>query len=344
MKEESGFFPEVGHLGFDRCFFMTEKIGVLIEIKDGEIKKSNYGLITAARGRDHELFALLLEGSGNEYKDQLQTYGVQKIIDISLKEGPFEWNPDVWAQAIIHGMNHFGINTLFGLTNARGRDLLPRIAAGLDAPLIMDCLQVNRADRTVIKSQFSGKATATIKLDGKHYIFGMRPNVIDAEEAPSQAEVIPLQTVGGAEQMVIKGIKQGVSKGVDLAEADIIISGGRAMKATENYKILEECAEVMGAAVGASRAAVDAGYVPHAMQVGQTGTTVSPKLYIACGISGAIQHFAGMKTSGVIVAINSDPDAPILRKCDYGIVGDLFEIVPILTKHLKKVLGNTADT
>jgi electron transfer flavoprotein alpha subunit len=125
---------------------------------------------------------------------------------------------------------------------------------------------------------------------------------------------------------------------VDLTEANIIVTGGRPIAAQENYKILQQCADQVGAAVGASRAAVDAGYAPHSMQVGQTGKTVSPKLYIACGLSGSVQHFAGMKTSKVIVAINTDEDAPIFGKCDYGIVGDLFEVVPVLTEVLKEQL------
>lgn len=312
-----------------------QKIGILVEIKDGEIKMANYSVITGARGNDHELYALVLDGRGAAHKDELQEYGVQKIVDILAKEGTIQWNPELWARAVIHTMNHLSINTLFGLTSAQGKDLLPRIAASLDAPLVMDCTSVNVADRIVSKSQFSGKVTARIRLNGTHCVYGIRPNAMEPEPAPCEAEVIRHLVSVEGEQMVIQEIKEGELTGVDLTEADIIVSGGRAMGGAENFSILHECAEVMGAAVGASRAAVDSGYVPHDMQVGQTGKTVSPKLYIACGISGSIQHFAGMKTSGVIVAINTDPDAPIFEKCDYGIVGDLFKIVPILTRQLK---------
>jgi electron transfer flavoprotein alpha subunit len=143
----------------------------------------------------------------------------------------------------------------------------------------------------------------------------------------------------GTIRAMIKEIVKAASTKVDLTEANIIITGGRAMKNAENFKILDQMADVIGATVGASRAAVDSGFAPHSMQVGQTGKTVAPSLYIACGVSGAIQHLAGMRTSKVIVAINSDPDAPIFTKADYGIVGDLFQIVPIMTEEFKKLLG-----
>lgn len=312
-----------------------KKIGIFIETQDGEVKKANYGVITAARGKDNELYAFVIDGHGAAYREQLQAFGVQKIINIIKDGAPVEWNPEVWSGLIIHAMNHFDIHILLGLTSCRGKDVLPRIAACLDAPLVLDCTGVDLEADTGTKSQFSGKATATIKLSGPYRIFGIRPNAIEAKPDACEAKVISHHAASNAGQMVIREIKQGKTKGVDLTEAEIIISGGRAIDGADNFKILHECAEVMGAAVGASRAAVDAGFVAHNMQVGQTGKTVSPKLYISCGISGSIQHFAGMKTSGIIVAINTDPDAPIFEKCDYGIVGDLFEIVPLLTKHLK---------
>ncbi|UCF95570.1 MAG: electron transfer flavoprotein subunit alpha/FixB family protein [Desulfobacterales bacterium] len=176
-----------------------------------------------------------------------------------------------------------------------------------------------------------------MKLNGNLRICSIRPNTIEAQPAPVEAEVLTFQAAvqdpGG---LVVKEVKKTAPGSVELTEANIIITGGRPIGAAENYKILRECAEVLGAAVGASRAVVDAGFAPHSMQVGQTGKTVSPKLYIACGLSGSVQHFAGMKTSRVIVAINTDKDAPIFNKCDYGLVGDLFEIVPVLTAVLKE--------
>ncbi|HIJ57398.1 MAG TPA: electron transfer flavoprotein subunit alpha/FixB family protein [Deltaproteobacteria bacterium] len=316
-----------------------EKIGILIETKDGEVKKTNFGVVTAASGQDHELYAFVMDGNGSAYQASLQEYGVHKIVDISTDKGSIPWNPEAWAGAIIHAMRHFDINTLLGLTSSQGRDLLPRIAAGLGAPLVLDCIGVNIEKRTAIKSQFSGKVNATVKLNGSQSIYGIRANAIAPAPAPCDAEVIPHPVVTEAGQLVISGVKKAEIEKVDLTEAEYIISGGRAMEDALNFSILKECADILGAAVGASRSAVDAGFAPHDMQVGQTGKTVSPKLYIACGISGSIQHFAGMKTSGTIVAVNTDPGAPIFEKCDYGVVGDLFEIVPMFTKQLKEVLG-----
>jgi electron transfer flavoprotein alpha subunit len=319
---------------------MMEKVSILIETKAGQIKKTNYNVITAARGGQRELYAFLLDADGAECKTYLQKYGIQKIIDIQSNGGHIEWNPVSWAKAIIKAIEHFGINTLLGLTSSQGKELLPRVAAGLNAPLIMDCIEINLDEHIVKKSQFSGKTIATIKADGTHCIYGLRPNAVEAKPEACRAEVVSFITPIEHESLVVREIKQSSSTGVDLSEADVIISGGRGMENSENFSILFECAEVIEAAVGASRVAVDSGWVPYSMQVGQTGSTVSPKVYIACGISGSVQHFAGMKTSGLIIAINKDLDAAIIKNCDYYVKADLFEIVPALTRQLKATVSN----
>ena len=317
---------------------VLEKIGIIIESKNGEIKKSNFGVVTAARGNDRELYAFLLDCSGTECRASLEAYGIHKIVEIASEKGPLQWNPVVWAKAVADVMRHFGINTLLGLTSAQGKELLPRIAAGLDAPLVMDCITVNLSGHTAEKSQYSGKTIATIKISGAHYIYGLRPNSVEPVESRSTAELVPFISDADSPVLLVKEIRQTGSGGIDLTEADVIISGGRGMENSENFDILRKCAEPIGAAVGASRVAVDAVWVPHSMQVGQTGATVSPKVYIACGISGSVQHFAGMKTAGMIIAINSDPDAAILKRCDYFAVADLFDIVPRLTRKLGEMI------
>lgn len=311
------------------------KVAILIETKNGEIKKSNFGVITAAHGSGRELYAFLMDGSGTGHKAALEAYGIHKVVEITSKDELLPWNPVIWSKAVINAMQHLGINTLLGMTSAQGKELLPRIAARLDAPLVMDCIAVNITDHTVEKSQYSGKTIATIKTHGSHSIYGIRPNAIAPQTSPANAELIPFTADVDSRAFTIREIKQTGAGGIDLTEADVIFSGGRGMENSENFHILRQCAEPINAAVGASRVAVDAGWVPHSMQVGQTGATVSPKVYIACGISGSVQHFAGMKTSGLIIAINTDPDAAIIKRCDYFAVADLFEIIPLLTSTLR---------
>jgi electron transfer flavoprotein alpha subunit len=248
-------------------------------------------------------------------------------------------NPDLAARALAAAIENFCLDALLGLASAMGRDLFARLAAIKDLPLVSDCLAVDLAAKTVKKSHFSGKTTATIKLSTDVMLCALRPNAMEAIEAPTDAVVETFAAaVEDPGQVKVVEVKKKVAGSVDLTEAAVIVTGGRPIASAENYKILEECARLLGGTIGASRAAVDAGFAPHSMQVGQTGKTVSPRLYIGCGLSGSVQHFAGMKTSKVIVAINTDKDAPIFEKCDYGIVGDLFEVVPVLTEVLKEKL------
>ena len=229
--------------------------------------------------------------------------------------------------------------------SAMGKDLAPGIAARTESPYASECTFIEwdpHKKISVIRPVYAGKLQAELNFGaGRVAILTLRPNVF----APFQGENCKKPHIEKIEipsdildlRVKLKEIVAGVESRIDLTEAQIIVSGGRGLKGPENFKLIEELAETLGAAVGASRAAVDAGWKPHSFQVGLTGKTVSPLLYIACGISGAIQHQAGMSSSGTIVAINKDPQAPIFKIADYGIVGDLFEVVPLLTQEFKKL-------
>ena len=316
-------------------------IGILIETGAEGVKEANFGVVTAARGAGNgQIHAFILDANADGCKEALQSYGVGKVVALGADGGDLSSSPDLQAAALVDAIKHFEISAFLGLSSAAGRDLLARVAALMDAPLVQDCMGVDLAAQTVTKSHFSGKTVATIKFNANPFVCGLRPNTNEAQHAPCEAERIDYQApVQDPGKLVVKEVKQSQSGAVDLTEANIIITGGRPIASADNYKILRDCADVVGAAVGASRAAVDAGFAPHSMQVGQTGKTVSPKLYIGCGLSGSVQHFAGMKTSKIIVAVNTDKDAPIFGKCDYGIVGDLFEVVPVLTEALKEQQG-----
>jgi electron transfer flavoprotein alpha subunit len=317
------------------------KIGVLIETEKDEIKKTNFGTITAVRdGGKNEVVALLLGVDANPVQETLAVYGAQKIVQITVDGADLLSSPDLQARALVDVIHHFALDGLIGLASARGRDVFARLSALLNVTLVSDCVGVNFDDKTVRKSHFSGKTMATIKLNSDLLLCALRPNAIEAEKAPTDSQVESYAAAAEDPGLVkILEVKKGDTRKMDLTEADVIITGGRPIDAAENYKMLDECADQLGAAVGASRAAVDAGFAPHSMQVGQTGKTVSPRLYIGCGLSGSVQHFAGMKTSKVIVAINTDKDAPIFQKSDYGIIEDMFEVVPVLTEILREQAG-----
>jgi electron transfer flavoprotein alpha subunit len=316
-----------------------KKIGLLIELNEGVLKPANLGMITSAVKEGHEIFAILMEAVTSDIQQQLTRYGVDHIVKVVMNRP--DWNPARWAQTVVTVLETLDIHILMGMTSAQGKDLLPRIAAILDAPLVMDCVHVD-VDRQMAKtSQYSGKTMATFSLIGETILYGMRPNAIAAVVHPT-APLVTEQILDIPEETKLKVLEvlPGKPGTQNLSEADVIVSGGRGMKNGENFKLIFDCAKAFGdAAVGASRVAVDEGWVPYAMQVGQTGTKVNPKVYIACGISGSVQHLAGMKTSGLIIAINTDANAAILAHCDYFVIGDLFDILPALALELGKDKG-----
>jgi electron transfer flavoprotein alpha subunit len=227
--------------------------------------------------------------------------------------------------------------------SSTGKDLFPRVAARLNTGVASDCTQltISGDNVTAVKPMYSGKAFATVNFENSPIkIVLMRANQLPVEAADTSKTAAVVESTNAATDLktLIKEIVKGASEKLDLTEANIIVSGGRGLKEAANFKMLNDLADVLGATVGATRAVVDAGWVGHGMQVGQTGKTVAPTLYIAVGISGAIQHLAGMGSSKVIVAINNDANAPIFQKATYGIVGDAFDIVPKLTEEFKKAL------
>ena len=313
-----------------------KNIGIIIEADNGIIKAANFGMITLARAPETELSAFVLDADVDTVKPDLESFGITKIFDTSLAEDQRD-NPVARARVVAQAVREFKIDSLFGLSTAMGKDLLPRIAALLDAPLIMDCISVDLDQNLAKTSQYSGKTLATFKVTGEVSVFGVRPNVVEPVPAKGSAEILKFD--GG--DLVFRGFRvietdaSDPGATINLAEADVIVAGGRGMKNGENFTLLYQCAEKLHAAVGASRVAVDSGWVPYAMQVGQTGEKVSPRVYIACGISGSVQHFAGMKTAGMVIAVNTDENAAIMANCDYYVVADALEIIPELTEHLE---------
>ncbi len=315
-------------------------IGIVIETEDGTVKDTNFGVLTAARGQgDGTIIALMLDGSADSAKEILGKYGTHKVVQISVEGADLSARPDLKARALAAAIGNYSLDALLGLASAQGRDLFARLAASMDLPLALDCLAVDIARQSVKKSHFSGKTTATVKMSGSVMLCAIRPNAIEAVEASVEVSVESFSpSVQDPGLVRVVEVNKEASDKVDLTEAAVIVAGGRPIASADNYAILDDCAKLLGGTISASRAAVDAGFAPHSIQVGQTGKTVSPRLYICCGLSGSVQHFAGMKTSKVIVAINTDKDAPIFEKCDYGIIGDLFEVVPVLTEVLKEKL------
>jgi electron transfer flavoprotein alpha subunit len=312
-------------------------IGLYIELKEGVFKKSNRELLSLARKSGQDVHAVVFCADLQPYLPELR--GIQTVIQVQGTN--LTYQPDRYAQTLAAIIAEFKLTAFCGIFSAQGKDLFPRLAAKAKASLVNDCLAVDLANRKAVKPVYSGKLLAEYQVNDERALFTIRPNVIAVEESATDAppEIKTFQLNTAPVKTTIAQVVKSTAKRIDLTEAEAIVAGGRAMKNKENFVILEELAATLKAGVGASRAAVDAEYATADMQVGQTGKVVNPKLYIACGISGAIQHFVGMKTSKIIVAINKDPEAPIFKKADYGIIGDLFTVVPLLKDEIKKALG-----
>ncbi len=314
---------------------------VIYEIRENKIKKASLEATGLAVRLSRELggnVSALLMGSQVDHLASLAgEYGAQKVY--TLQHPDLEkHSPDVVARLIAEITHDLSATHLLMGASAMGKDVMPRVAFMLNSPLAQDVIQLEVRNGKVayIRPIIAGKLLAQISLQGEYQLATIRPNVFPAEKNPQTPEIIPLHKSIPAPRVQVQQILAAEVGKLDVTEAEIIVSGGRGMQGPENWHLIENLAKVLGAATGASRAVVDAGWRDHGEQVGQTGKTVSPKLYIACGISGAIQHQAGMASSKYIVAINKDPEAPIFKLADYGVVGDVLEILPKLTEELQR--------
>jgi len=313
---------------------------VFCELKDGQIRKPSAEALSEGRRLADAAglqLGALFAGASCAGAAEAAKYGADLIL---TSEGASltSYSSDAYATVIAEAMQAKGATVLLAAATAVGKDVAPRAAARLSAGYASDVTGLSIVDGKLqaLRPVYAGKAFATTSFASAIQVATTRPNVFAAAEKAGAGVMESLAAPTGDFKSVVKEILAKASGKVDLAEANVIVSGGRGMKDGGNFKLLDELAEAIGGVVGASRAAVDAGWgLPHSMQVGQTGKVVSPTLYIACGISGAIQHIAGMSGSKFIVAINKDPEAPIFKLANYGIVGDLFEVVPELTKAAK---------
>jgi electron transfer flavoprotein alpha subunit len=315
---------------------------VVAESRAGEVRKVAFEALTLAKqlAAGGEVHALLAGGSGIGGKAAtLAEYGAATVF-VTEHAALAEYNAEAVASLVAERAKG-GYRAVIFSASAQGKDLAPRVAAKLGVPLAADCLSVSLdGDATVVTHYvYAGKIVATLRLSATPAVVSVRPGAIAATPGAGAGQVENAPPVGdpSASRVVVTESIRGDSRKLDLADAPVIVSGGRGLKAPEHFKLVEDLASAFGnAAVGATRAVTDEGWRPHSDQIGQTGRQVSPDLYVAVGISGAIQHLAGMRTSRTIVAINKDKDAPIFKVADYGIVGDVFEVVPALTSAIRE--------
>jgi electron transfer flavoprotein alpha subunit len=320
---------------------MANKILAILEQREGSLKKVSFEAASVASRLAKELnldVEAVVAGADVNNLNDISKYGITKVVH--LKNPDFaNYTSSGYTEAISNYAKEVNAVCLIVGNTSLGNDLAPRLAVKLNSGCVMDCvnLQVESGNVIATRPIYAGKAFIKVKLSSDVKVFTIRPNVFKAESSENGNASVETKEISNPNlKAKVVSFKKAEGK-LDVAEADIIVSGGRGMKGPENFNLIEALADSLGAAVGASRAVVDAGWRPHREQVGQTGKTVSPSLYIACGISGAIQHLAGMSTSKYIVAINKDKDAPIFSVADYGIAGDLFEILPVLTEEIKKI-------
>lgn len=321
------------------------KVLAFAEQRENKFRKSSFETVQAAKKVADQLgaeFVALVIGSGvNSIAGGLGHYEANRVIvvdDPSL----LQHSNAAYAKVIAEIAKKEAADIIFLPASQMGKDIAPRVAVKLDAGMASDCvaLKVESGEVIATRPVFAGKALLDVKVKTAVKIFTLRPNVFTAVASEGTPTIENVSVPLSPEDLttMVKEVKVATGR-PDVTEADIIVSGGRGLKGPENWHLIENLADVLGAAVGASRAVVDAGWRPHDEQVGQTGKTVAPTMYIACGVSGAVQHLAGMSSSKCIVAINKDKDAPIFQVADYGIVGDVFEVLPELTAELKKALG-----
>lgn len=318
---------------------MIKKIVAVLEQRENNIKKTSFEVLTFAKKLSAEFNCeaegIVIGGEISDFSNSL-SYGLNIT---HFKNNELEkYSASAYADIITNYCNEVNADLVVFSNTSLSKDLSPIISIRLKAGLIMDIVSYSKDNDDLIFTRpvYAGKAMIDVKFKSEKKVLTIRPNVFAAVKSETSGTLNVKEVSSPNLKIKVTEIKKSEGK-LDVAEADIIVSGGRGLKGPENFHLVENLAEVLGAAVGASRAVVDAGWRSHNEQVGQTGKTVSPTLYIACGISGAIQHLAGMSSSKYIVAINKDKDAPIFTIADYGISGDVFEILPALTEEIKKI-------
>jgi len=324
---------------------MAKGVWIVAEQRDGALRGVSFEIASVARKLADKLgeeVSAVLVGSGVEgLAPELAKYGVDKVY---VADDPMfaVYTTDAYSEAVAKVVKENDASILLLSASVQGKDLSSRLVGKLATGMASDCTDVKIADGKLLATRpmYAGKCFGEIVVESCPQMASLRPKVFAAVENAKAGTVVKFDAGVAADALKTKVLEtqKDASGKVDLTEADIIVSGGRGMKGPDEYKVIEELADLLGAAVGASRAAVDAGWRPQSDQVGQTGKVVSPNLYVACGISGAIQHLAGMSSSKYIVAINKDAEAPIFAKADYGVVDDLFKIVPEVTAEVKKIL------